>query len=202
MFTPLGNKLVGERFVTISGDAIGSNKHIIGSITASGMIVVTQGGNWMWPGVREGFQRTIELEPPPNSDTSETRNVTIETLSLKPLVVSIEGFLSGEECDYIAKKAGPNMQYSGVSLKDADKGKAASNWRTSQSTFLSASDDPTLMTIDHRTASLTRVPRSHQEYVQGTLYFFSFSLVHTHGNLLPRNLLRFMYSQIIYCCAL
>ena len=62
------------------------------------------------------------------------------------------------------------MQYSGVSLKDADKGKAASNWRTSQSTFLAAHDDDILKEIEHRTASLTRIPRSHQEYVQVLRY--------------------------------
>ena len=62
------------------------------------------------------------------------------------------------------------MQYSGVSLKDSDKGKVASEWRTSQSTFLSAKDDDLLRAIDHRTASLTRVPLRHQEFVQVLRY--------------------------------
>ena len=62
------------------------------------------------------------------------------------------------------------MQYSAVSLKDADIGKAASEWRTSQSTFLSAQEDQILTDIEFRTASLTRVPRNHQEYVQVLRY--------------------------------
>ncbi len=141
------------------------------SIASSGMVVITQGGNWIWPGVREGFQRIIEVSSTRGDGASpDSRNITIETLSLKPLVLSIEGFLSDEECDYIAQKAEPTIQYSGVSLKDADKGKATSNWRTSQSTFLAAQDDQTLIDIEHRTASLTRVPRNHQEYTQVLRY--------------------------------
>ena len=171
VFSPLGEKITHEKHVIVNGDGIGSNKHIMSSITVSGIIVITQGGNWLWPGVREGFERSIELEPPTFSNTASSgpRNITIETLSLKPLVLSIKGFLTDEECDYIAKKAEPSMKYSGVTLKDADKGKAASEWRTSQSTFLSAGDDTILKDIEHRTASLTRIPRSHQEYVQGLL---------------------------------
>lgn len=178
VFTPSGERLIGERDeVTTDTDGVGSSKHIMNTIVASGMIVAVQGGNWLWPGVREGYQRTIELAPIEKSDITTaasggggSRNVTIETLSLKPLVLSIKGFLSEEECDYIAKKAEPSLQYSGVSLKDADKGKAASNWRTSQSTFLSAHDDSVLMDIEYRTASLTRIPRNHQEYAQVLRY--------------------------------
>ncbi len=169
VFTPIGERIIGDNDEVTSGDGIGSNKHIMNSIIASGMIIVTQGGNWIWPGVREGFQRTVLLSS--LSDTmSEPRNVTLETLSLKPLVLSIQGFLTEEECNHIAETAAPSMSYSGVSLKDADVGKAASNWRTSQSTFLSARNDPILIDIEHRTASLTRVPRSHQEYVQVLRY--------------------------------
>lgn len=170
LYTTSGERIIGELDQVADGDGVGSNKHIMSSIVASGMIVIAQGGNWLWPGVREGFQRTIELAPPSDAATSGSRNITIETLSLIPLVLSIKGFLSEEECDYIAKKAEPTLKYSGVSLKDADVGKAASNWRTSQSTFLAAQGDPVLMEIEHRTASLTRVPRNHQEYVQVLRY--------------------------------
>jgi len=192
VFTALGERIVGESD-SISRDAEeeGSNEYIVGNLAASGMVIVAQGGNWMWPGVREGFQRTIELTSPPsnpNADsnnnnnhdhnsnnaaattTQKSHNITIETLSLKPLVLSIEGFLTNDECDYIAKKAHPTMKYSSVSLKDADVGRAASDWRTSQSTFLSANDDPTLRDIEYRTGSLTRTPRNHQEYVQVLRY--------------------------------
>jgi prolyl 4-hydroxylase len=170
IFTPNGDRIIGDNDEVTSGDGIGSNKHIMNSIIASGMIIVIQGGNWVWPGVREGYQRTVSLSSSSDTQMSEPRNVTLETLSLKPLVLSIQGFLTEEECDYIAETAAPSMAYSGVSLKDADVGKAASNWRTSQSTFLSAKNDPILIDVEHRTASLTRVPRNHQEYVQVLRY--------------------------------
>jgi len=168
-FTASGERIVGENDdVSKDGDGIGSNERTLRTIAASGMMVVVQGGNWVWPGVREGFRRTIELAFPPSSD--ESRNITIETLSLRPLVLSVEGFLTEDECDHIAEKAGPSMKYSSVSLKDADRGRAASDWRTSQSTFLLADNDRTLKNIERRTGSLTRVPRSHQEYVQVLRY--------------------------------
>lgn len=168
VFNPLGERIVGENDVVLS-----RNEQILQALASSGMVLVFQGGNWRWPGVREGFQRNIELSPMldfTNDSTTAKRNITIETLSMTPLVVSIKGFLTDEECDHIAETAEPNMQYSGVSLKDADKGKAASNWRTSQSAFLHSDNDPILTAIDHRTASLTRVPKSHQEVLQVLRY--------------------------------
>ena len=135
-----------------------------------GLSVVFRGGQWMWPGVRIGFRRTIDLSYVPGYPRGgETRTATLETLSLHPLVVSVEGFLSDQECDRIQELASPDMRYSGVTLKDVDKGRPASDFRTSQSTFLAADDD-TLKAIDYRTASLVRIPRSHQEYVQVLRY--------------------------------
>ena len=171
IFTPLGERIVGENDVVTKGGS-GSSTHVLQSLASSGMVLVFQGGNWRWPGVREGFQRNIELSPTLDfrSLSTERRNITIETLSMTPLVVSIKGFLTEQECDHIANTAGPRMQYSGVSLKDADKGKAASNWRTSQSSFISSGGDPILTAIDHRTASLSRIPKVNQEILQVLRY--------------------------------
>jgi len=162
IFTPLGQRIVGVN------DNLSDEKSVMTKIVSSEMIILTNGGVWRWPGVREGFKRSVELSP--TNHDERARNVTIETLSLQPLVLSIEGFLSDGECDYIAKIAEPDMEYSGVTLKDADKGKAASNWRTSQSTFLKSYGDDTLRGIEERTAELTRVPISHQEHVQVLRY--------------------------------
>ena len=106
-----------------------------------------------------------------DDEKSKHRTAEIETLSLQPLVVSVRGFIDDDECDYIQTEAGPAMAYSGVSLMDKDKGRPASDWRTSQSTFLHArADTPTLYTIEQRTASLTRIPRQNQEDVQVLRY--------------------------------
>lgn len=162
VFSALGERIVGEN------DRVSSNEDVINKLASSEMVVVAEGGNWIWPGVHEGFRRTVELDP--SASSKSQKQVTIETLSLRPLVVSVEGFLSDEECDYIAEIASPQVKYSSVSLKDADKGKDSSEWRTSQSAFLSARDDEVLTDIDHRVASLTRIPRNHQEYVQVLRY--------------------------------
>ena len=161
IFTPLGERIVGT-------DEMVADDNLMTKLASSEMLVITNGGVWIWPGVREGFERTIEL--PPTKYDKNSREVTIETLSLQPLVLSVEGFLTDEECKYIPEVAGPSMEYSEVSLKDADKGKAASEWRTSQSTFLPANDDSILKAIDERTAKLVRVPRTHQEYAQVLRY--------------------------------
>jgi prolyl 4-hydroxylase len=99
----------------------------------------------------------------------DTRNATLETLSLHPLVLSVKGFLSEEECDWIQRTAEPKMTYSGVKLMDHDKGRPASDFRTSQSAFL-VSSAPEAQEIDIRTASLVRLPQSHQEYAQVLRY--------------------------------
>ena len=61
------------------------------------------------------------------------------------------------------------MAASGVSLMDKDKGKAATEFRTSTTHFL-PSTTPEVAAIDTRVANLTRTPVSHQEFVQVLRY--------------------------------
>jgi len=137
----------------------------------SGIVLLMEGGAFVWPGVRIGFQRVLDLSYIPGvSRRGPSRNATIETLSLHPLVLSIHGFLDFEECDYIQDKAAPSMKYSGVSLTDGDIGRPASDFRTSQSTFLPSHNSDVLAGIDDRTASLVRIPQTHQEHVQVLRY--------------------------------
>lgn len=160
LFSALGERIADET------DA-GFSEAALKQLASSEMVILAEGGNWIWPGVAEGFRRTVDVTSP---NSEKPRQVTIETLSLRPLVVSIEGFLDEDECDYIAEKAGPMVRYSQVSLMDKDKGKAASEWRTSQSTFLNSMNDDVLTEIDHKVASLTRIPKSHGEYAQVLRY--------------------------------
>jgi hypothetical protein len=53
-----------------------------------------------------------------------------------------------------------------VAFMDRDVGKADEEFRTSSNYFLPSRTDK-LREIDERVARLTRVPRQHQEYVQG-----------------------------------
>ena len=139
-------------------------------------LLIFEGGQFIWPGVRLGFSRKVNLYSimPPGDELPDAvdkhREVTLHTMSLSPLVLMVDDFLSDEECDYIQTRAEPTMEYSGVVLMDHDQGRPASDFRTSQSTFVSARDDPTLLDVEYRTASLVRVPRQHQEDVQVLRY--------------------------------
>jgi len=140
-----------------------------------GMVMLFQGGQFIWPGVEIGFQRTIDLYniiPGAGPDIlgKKQRKATLETLSLEPLVFSVEGFLDDYECDFFEEAAAPTMKYSEVTLMDADQGRPSSDFRTSQSTFLQKKEHPIIDDIDYRTASLVRVPRFHQEHVQVLRY--------------------------------
>ena len=61
------------------------------------------------------------------------------------------------------------MKQSGVSLMDKDKGKAATEWRTSSTYFLRTGSDEVLRTVDRRVESLTMIEKSHQEQVRDSL---------------------------------
>jgi prolyl 4-hydroxylase len=169
IFSAEGERLVEE-------DATEETKGMYAAILASnyGIVLVFEGGQFLWPGVDIGFQRTVSLYSimPTGSVKMEDkhRTVTLETLSLIPLVLSVSGFLSDDECDFIQTIAAPTMQYSAVTLMDHDVGRPASDFRTSQTGFLQDVNDKMVRDIDFRTASLTRVPVNHQEHVQVLRY--------------------------------
>jgi prolyl 4-hydroxylase len=169
VFSAEGERLVEE-------DAIEGTKGMYAAILAShyGIVLVFEGGQFLWPGTHIGFQRTVSLYSimPPGSVAMKEkhRTVTLETLSLIPLVLSVSDFLSDDECDFIQTTAAPTMKYSEVTLMDKDVGRPASDFRTSQTGFLQGGNDGMLRDIDFRTASLVRVPVDHQEHVQVLRY--------------------------------
>lgn len=137
------------------------------------MLIFIEGGTWFWPPVEIGFKRSIDLNAleQPSISSSKNNTVTLETLSVKPIVLSVQGFLSGEECSHVREKASKFIKHSsGVSNMDHDQGKDASEWRTSKSTFLSSRGNQILKDIEIRTAKLTRIPKNHQEDTQVLKY--------------------------------
>lgn len=70
------------------------------------------------PGIEIGFKREIMI---PKGAEAET--VQLETLSMRPLVLSIQGFLEEDECTHIIDTAEPFVRASEVKLMDKDKGK-------------------------------------------------------------------------------
>lgn len=130
-------------FFTINGKKIAIEDQFkvetMKKIFNHGLLVLVEGGNWIWPGIKIGFKRKIDLETGYPSKGKTT--IEMETLSMKPLVLSVPGFILEDECDHIIDVSGKHMEYSSVSLMDHDKGRPASDFRTSQSYFLEAEDE-------------------------------------------------------------
>ena len=143
---------------TERGERINSLRELLSAPTA----LIYEGGVFIWPGVRVGHRQLVPL--------ANSKTAVMETLSLRPLVFSIDDFLSESECDYIQEQAAPRVAQSGVSLMDKDRGKAATEWRTSSTYFMASRGHAPLREIDARVAALTKVPTDHQEYVQVLRY--------------------------------
>lgn len=122
---------------------------------AAQLVLLFEGGQWIWPPVREGYVRQLG-----------TNGLQLETLSVQPILFRISGFLRPNECDQIIDMGKPRMFNSPVSLMDKDKGRAAKDFRTSTQARLNHRDYPLLRDIDQRVAELTRVPAAYNEEVQ------------------------------------
>jgi prolyl 4-hydroxylase len=168
-FTPTGHRLLAE---DSPSDAS------VQSLYSVGMFLIMEGGQWVWPGVEKGYIRHIQID--------STRNATLETLSLRPLVLSVDGFLSDDECDWIQQTAEPRMKFSGVTLMDKDKGRPATDFRTSETAFLTDRSAPEIVEIDRRTANLVRIPENHQEPPQVLRYVLNAKYDQHHDYFDPR----------------
>lgn len=165
-FTPTG-EAIGTRVGSAPDTVKGSLEALLWTPTA----LLFEGGIFMWPGVRVGYRQDVHLLGSSSSfHRSDARTVTLETLSMEPLVLAIDNFLDMKECDYIRQNSESHVRQSGVSLMDKDRGRASTDWRTSATYFMPSKPHPPLQTIDKRVASLSRVPVSHQELVQVLRY--------------------------------
>lgn len=129
-----------------------------------GLAFVFKGGNYIWPGISVGYTQTV------NGIQGHPGGMTMTTLSMEPLVFSLQDFLAPYECDHIRSRSESHLAPAPVSLMDHDAGKANTNWRTSTNYFLRTGDDELLMNIDQRVSDLTRQPISHQEEAQVLRY--------------------------------
>jgi len=126
-------------------------------------VLLYEGGRFVWPGVREGhITRVTQLDG--------LGSIDMRTLSMSPLIFAVDAFLLPEECQFIREAAEPHMKQSGVALMDHDKGKAATEWRTSSTFFLPSRRYEGLQPLDRRVAGLTRQPVAFQEDVQVLRY--------------------------------
>jgi prolyl 4-hydroxylase len=174
------------------------------SMIESGIVIVFEGGVWFWPGIREGFTRHIILDylPGQGYGVLEKRNATLVTLSLNPLVLSVEGFLEERECDFIQEQALPRLKYSYGKEEKGLSQTVQAHFRTSQITYLGpflgpAKFGPLMEGVDNRTASLVRIPRSHQEYVQ-VLRYGRLEKYDSHHDYFGKNSCRLRHERL--CC--
>jgi len=130
----------------------------------SGLLLVFEGGNFLWPGVEVGFSRKIGIV-----EGGEDLQLELITRSLQPLMIEVSSFLDAPECKHIIDKASPHIAKSAVSHMDHDVGKPDTNWRSS-STYFMPSDDSTLRQLDRRVSALTLTRVNQQEYAQVLRY--------------------------------
>lgn len=130
--------------------------------TVEPLMLLFEGGQWLWPGIAKGHVWRIANMVPGRPD------LLLETVELQPLVLEVHNFIEASECDIIVNVSKPHFFTSGVAHQDQDIGKDSSQWRTSSQWWFSNAYDPTgtMERVQARVAELTRVPRSHQEHPQ------------------------------------
>ena len=92
---------------------------------------VSEGGNFLWPGVRAGYNVTIEAQGPSGEA------VVMTTLSLQPRIFSISPLLADFESEAIISQAAPIMVASPVMVRTnkqsaADRAKSAAKRTSTQ----------------------------------------------------------------------
>jgi len=121
-----------------------------------GVVLVFEGGQFIWPGIEIGYIRTVAV----GEEVYE-----LETVALTPLLLSVRGFLTEEECDGIRKASLPKLQQSTVAHMSSTSGDSR-KWRTSTNTFLRGQEFTPLHYINDKIANLTRTQLYQQEALQ------------------------------------
>ncbi|KAG1687374.1 hypothetical protein DVH05_005246 [Phytophthora capsici] len=133
------------------------------SALESRIVFLFEGGQFIWPGIRIGHKTLVK-------NAFGRGDLVLETISMTPLVFSVEEFLRDDEIDVILALSMPHLAPSGVTLQDGHENRPATDWRTSTTYWLDSSSHPVVQDIDKRTADLVKVPLSHQESVQVLRY--------------------------------
>ena len=136
------------------------------ALQACGTLYLIEGGPFVWPGVRVGYNRTLRRIA--RSPDDRQREVVLTTLSLMPLLFRVAPLLNSDECSSIIAQAEPKMAAS--SVRHA-AGVVASHGRTSSQCGLAVSEaNQVLSQIQTRAHRLLRVGSSHGEPVQVLRY--------------------------------
>eukprot|EP00439_Symbiodinium_sp_Y106_P071187 s88_g12.t1 len=115
----------------------------------SSLLLLFEGGEFQYPAVHLGFRRSVALG-------AGVPAAELRTLSLRPVVFSVEGFADGSERRALKKLAKPLLKKSEVRQFDNHPADGDQSFRSSWSAFLPA-EDPLVSLIMNRSQLLTKV---------------------------------------------
>jgi len=124
--------------------------------------ILNTGGNWIWPGITQGHKQLVHIPG---------RSLTLETLSIRPLVFSVSNFLSPEERQLVIDTAAPLLEPSKV-RSNGTGGAVHNNQRSSETAWLPShwTSAQALSSVNIRVAELLRMDVTHQESTQVLKY--------------------------------
>eukprot|EP00811_Abedinium_folium_P000002 NODE_10001_length_1383_cov_11.965764.p1 GENE.NODE_10001_length_1383_cov_11.965764~~NODE_10001_length_1383_cov_11.965764.p1 ORF type:complete len:451 (-),score=68.45 NODE_10001_length_1383_cov_11.965764:31-1356(-) len=156
-------------------DTQGSRLSTLAELRGSALAFLLGVGQWMWPAVRIGFEQPAE-------GVIGDSPLTLRTLSLRPVIFEVSGFLLFEETDELLRlgeKAGLVPSKGLLQTRDVESGRPDADFRTSKQVWLPNEHSPVVERLDKRTANLTRIPASHNEPVQ-LLHYAAGEYYHGH----------------------
>ena len=137
-------------------NSIGKEEYLV----CNKLILLFEGGTFIWPGVRINYTRAIE---------SKDNSYLLQTISLRPLIFEIEDFFNRDEqkqlkstiLTKIGKKFGPS---------DVENTESYSHWRTSQTAWIEWSESRINNLISLRISDIVKISIYNQETTQVLKY--------------------------------
>mmetsp|Transcript_17819 Transcript_17819/g.53699 ORF Transcript_17819/g.53699 Transcript_17819/m.53699 type:complete len:307 (+) Transcript_17819:464-1384(+) len=96
-------------------------------------------------------------------------NGAVLQLNNHPRLFHLKNFLTHEECDWLVAKARPHLENTTV-ISSTTGLPIPSKERTSAGMFYETSQDAVIRAVEDRVASVTHIPKSHQERMQALNY--------------------------------
>ncbi|CAE7575361.1 P4H4 [Symbiodinium natans] len=128
-------------------DTAGRPVETVEAAGQASLLLLFEGGEFQYPAVHLGFQRRVAL---PGAVAK------LRTLSLRPVVFSVEGFADAAERRALKKLAKPLLKKSEVRQFDNHEMESEQSFRSSWSAFL-PTEDPLVSQIMNRSRELTKV---------------------------------------------
>ena len=100
-------------------------------------------------------------------------NYEVDMIHHDPIIFTVEGILTNEECDHFQRIASKGMKRSMVSGLDKQKNKRGllDKRRTSSDCWVSHSQDEITAVVGNRIAELVQIPLSHAEALSSFALF-------------------------------